>query len=403
MISAATASLGLAALLAACILLSHYNNNVPDEKMSGAAEWRQAGHADLSVFPAPEVEKARRWPKVELHLHLDGSLSPEFVAERAAARNVSLPAPPPALRQWLMQRKLEQLRGGNKAQPGGNWGVFDWCNQFLQTGPELTAATADLLARLAAENVVYAEIRFCPALHTQEGLREEEAVEAVWAGFRGQTAVAGGPVLVALRSLTPAHGLNTAHLAAATAALGFDVAGDEGSFPLAGPQHSMAAAVEEAVQLGLPVTLHAGEWPERFGSLDNLRWAVEKEGVRRVGHGIAFRSDPTLATTIKQRNITLEVCLTSNIGNGFKVASYAVHPVRQLEEAGVAYSLSSDNLLLSGDPGHAPGPTAELLHLVHSVGLGWAAARRSVLAGLRAAFSNTVDQVFIENVEKQLV
>ena len=96
--------------------------------------------------------------------------------------------------------------------------------------------------------------------------------------------------------------------------LGLDVAGDEGSFPPAAPEDPMAAAVREAARLSVPLTLHAGEWPERFGSVENLAWAVRNENTRRVGHAISVRSQPGLAEEMVARNITVEVCLTSNIG-----------------------------------------------------------------------------------------
>ena len=98
--------------------------------------------------------------QVELHLHLDGSLSPAFIARRALVRGITLPTSPERLRSWLMERKLEKLRKDeNKAAGGGNWPVFDFCNQFLQTELELREATADLMSRLAGDGVVYAEIR----------------------------------------------------------------------------------------------------------------------------------------------------------------------------------------------------------------------------------------------------
>ena len=116
-----------------------------------------------------------------------------------------------------------------------------------------------------------------------------------------------------------------------------------------------------------------------------------------------MRSAPELAPALVAANITVEVCLTSNIGNGFKVASYAEHPAQLLAAAGVKFSLSSDNLLLSGDALHAASPTAELLHLVRDLGLGWAVARDSVLAGLAAAFSPSVTPQFVQSVAARLV
>jgi len=294
---------------------------------------------DLSAYPAEDVARARAWPKVELHLHLDGSLSPAFIARRAAARGIELPAPEERLRSWLMEQKVAKLKtDGNKAAAGGNWPVFDFCNQFLQTKEELVGGVQDVLARLEGEGVVYAEVRLCPSLHTMEGLTEQQVVDAVLEGAAGQQGVEVGVLLVALRSRDEEHGLAIARLTAANLAhgvVGMDVAGDEGTYPLAG-ERPMVAGVQEASNLGVPLTLHAGEWPERYGSLANLAWAVAQPGVKRVGHGIAIRSaEKELVAEMKRKRITVEVCLTSNIGNGFKVANYSVHPVRLLHEAGV--------------------------------------------------------------------
>ena len=367
--------------------------------------------ADMSKHRPSDVAKAKGWPKVELHLHLDGSLSPDFIARRAAVRGIMLPAPPERLRAWLMDRKLDKLKkDDNKANKGGNWPVFDFCNQFLQTELELREGTADLLARLGDDGVVYAEIRFCPELHTNEGLSEEKVIESVIEGFRSQNQVKGGVILVALRSKIAAHGVHTAKLAAKylqktkddfPGVVGMDVAGDEGTYPLASEKDAMVEGVNEALKLGVPLTLHAGEWPERFGSLENLKWAISS-GAKRIGHSIALRSSPDLSKIMKENNITVEVCLTSNIGNGFKVSNYSVHPVKVMQEQGVAFSLSSDNLLLSGDHDHAPSPTAEVLHLVHDVGLGWETARISIINGLKSAFSPIIDQEFIEKTLLEL-
>merc|ERR1712019_303972 len=131
--------------------------------------------------------------------------------------------------------------------------------------------------------------------------------------------------------------------------VGFDVAGDDGSYPLAKDTDPMAAVVNEAIRLGVPTTLHAGEWPESRGSLDNLAWAVQS-GARRIGHSIAIRSaSKELIDLMKANNITVGVCLTSNVGFGYKVASFSEHPVRLMLQHGIPFTLSCDNTLLSGD------------------------------------------------------
>ena len=179
-------------------------------------------------------------------------------------------------------------------------------------------------------------------------------MDAVVEGASSQEEVKVGILLVALRSRGEEHGLGVARLVAANLGagmvVGMDVAGDEGSYPLAG-QGPMVAGVREASRLGVPLTLHAGEWPEKYGSLANLEWAVGEAGVVRIGHGIAVRSaEANLLKEMKNRNLTVEVgaiyskhqfhlcdqvCLTSNVGNGFKVPSYAEHPVRLLQQEGV--------------------------------------------------------------------
>ena len=128
--------------------------NLPSSGCGQSKEVAEGKQHSVRDFPRNEIE-------VELHLHLDGSLSPSFIARRALVRGVTLPASPERLRGWLMDRKLHKLRADdNKAVAGGNWPVFDFCNQFLQTELELREATLDLLSRLAEDGVVYAEIRF---------------------------------------------------------------------------------------------------------------------------------------------------------------------------------------------------------------------------------------------------
>ena len=166
---------------------------------------------------------ARALPKIELHLHLDGSLSQEFIGKRAAARGIDLAAEfGPGftdVRSALHGLKVA-ARGKDASMAvtaGSNWGVFDWVNRFLQTHEELERGTVDVVSQLAVENVRYAEVRFCPSLHCREGLSERDSVQAVVKGFeaaREATGVIGGVILCVLRSMPADHGMRVARLAA---------------------------------------------------------------------------------------------------------------------------------------------------------------------------------------------
>lgn len=345
---------------------------------------------------------AKELPKIELHLHLDGSLSPDFIANQASKMGVELPVPPERIRAHLLCLKERQVaeNADNAVGSGKNWSVFDFCNQFLQTEDAIAEAVSDLCSRLRNHhNVRYAEIRFCPALHTTEGLSEERVVEAAIRGFEDQNHVAGGLILCALRSYCREHGLETAALAAryigGGVVLAMDVAGFEGGFPLKCADDSMDAGVRAARRAGVPVTVHAGECPDwKFGTVENVRHAIDELGATRIGHGLALGRHLDLARRYSHlRKATVEVCLTSNVARGYKVPCFAEHPARAFHDCGLPFSLSCDNLLLSGDdPEAPPSPAGEVLHLVYDVFdddelKGWNAVWKSLKAGVEARFA----------------
>lgn len=319
---------------------------------------------------------AKAIPKCELHLHLDGSLSPEFIAKSASARGITLPVAKSQLREYLHNIKSKQISKGNRVGERSNWNVFDFCNQFLQTAGELRDATFDLLKRMSDENVRLCELRFCPTLHCLEGMNEREVVLAVVEGFNlaiSKFGMMGGLILCGLRSYSGSETTRIAELAAELMketggmVLGFDIAGDEGSYPISNHIESLRRAHE----LGVPVTVHAGEWPvnEQFGttSLDNLKEVLQCGFVRRVGHGIMLVGDEDLLRNISSRNpnVCFECCLTANVG--WKIRSYAEHPVKEMISAGANIALSCDNLLLSGAADRAPTPCGEIAHFLCDV------------------------------------
>ena len=260
--------------------------------------------------------------------------------------------------QRASQAKSSDARDITAVALKQNWAVFDLMNTLLQTEGELSRATYELAACLKSEhNVWYAEIRFCAALHTLEGLTQDEAVGAVVDGLRRACATVGlrgGIILCALRSHPAPHPLETAKLARrwlGHGVVGFDVAGSE-TYALSLP--AIVSALEACSEWGVPTTVHAGELPR--GMLTNLRTAL-RLGVDRIGHGLALcvgdaaerGEDAELLAEVAGQDVLLEVCLTSNCTPS-RVPSYAAHPVRRMFDAGVKIALSVDNLTLSGDP-----------------------------------------------------
>lgn len=303
------------------------------------------------------------------------------------SRGTKLPCAEAALGDFVRGRKRDTM--------AGSLSVFDFLNEHLQTAEELSDAAECLVRDLAADGTVYAEVRFCPTLHA--GCTPVEAVRAVKRGLRrgleegGATTEGGaggaradgglfaaGVIVTALRSLPAEHSLAMAKLAVEEGAVAFDIAGDEQRWPL----HLHAAALEHCREHGLPLTLHAGEWP---GSVDNIATAVDA-GAARIGHGCQLPADSDLMRRVVERNIFVECCMTANVG-GRKVSSFAEHPIRAMFDAGVRVTLNSDNLLASGSIETGPASSSgELVRLVHDVGFTWAEARQVLVNGARAAF-----------------
>jgi len=277
----------------------------------------------------------QRMPKVELHLHLDGSLSPAFVEKHARSLGISLPVPPSELSDFSRRRDRKTM--------GTSLKIFDFFLQFLQTKESLEEATLDLCNRLVEYNVKYAEIRFCPALHCKRGLTSREALDAVCSGFQ-KGPLPGGIIVCGLRSMGSEHSLEMVRIASEGGALAFDLAGNEQDFPLS--LHE--SALDLCKKLDLPITVHAGEWP---GSIENVRYALSK-GVQRIGHGCELALDEDLMRLARDANVCVECCPIANVGGN--KATFKEHPIIRLYKFGVPVSLSSDNLTVSGNLSTGP-------------------------------------------------
>jgi adenosine deaminase len=284
-----------------------------------------------------DPDRLRTLPKAELHQHLDGALRPETAVELAAANGMELTLDEARARMAAPERCGSQaalLR------------YFDLPISLLQQAPALRRAARELVEGLAADGVWYAEVRWAPRLHLEGGLGMGEVIEAVAAGVAdGMAAHAPDPPLVtlivtAMRSHPPAANVLLARVAAEIGppVVGFDLAGPEAEFPA--PPH--AAAFRAAEEGGLALTAHAGEVP----GPERIREAMAL-GATRIAHGVTAAVDPEVLALVKDRDVTLDMCPTSNVQAGI-VAALGDHPIAALHRAGVSVTLSTDDRTVAG-------------------------------------------------------
>ncbi len=295
------------------------------------------------TLPAAVRELVGRLPKVELHLHLDGSLRPQTVLELGLARGVfeagtTVEALADRLRAPMPCRDQAELLA-----------AFDLPLAILQDAEALERTVAELVVDVAGDGTIYAEVRWAPALHTVRHLTVGQVIAAVAAGTRRGTAqvhAAGGAIevrliAVAMRSHSPARNEDVARAAVAAMAegvVGFDLAGAEAAFPDPLPQRR-AFGIARAGGLGL--TVHAGEW----GGPAQVRRALALDPAR-IAHGAPAIDDPALMAELTRRGVTLDLCPTSNWQAGL-VPRLADHPLPRLLRAGVPVSLSTDDRTVS--------------------------------------------------------
>jgi adenosine deaminase len=291
----------------------------------------------LDAVPDEARRLLEAMPKAELHLHLDGSLRPETALELARSRRIEAPLTVAGMRGELVAPErcadqAELLR------------AFDLPIALMQDAEALERIAAELVEAKAAEAVRYVEIRWGPLLHTRRGLALEDGIAAVVRGARAAAERTGTTVRLicaALRSHEPADNLRLAEAATrfrGDGLTGWDLAGPEAAFP---DPMLHARAFEAARAGGLRITLHAGEW----GGAAQVRRALALDP-ERIAHGPGAIDDPALMAELAARDVTLDLCPTSNAQAGI-VESIAAHPLARLHRAGVPVSLSTDDATVS--------------------------------------------------------
>ncbi len=333
------------------------------------------------------LESIRRAPKALLHDHLDGGLRPATVLDIAGQVGYDgLPATDvDTLATWFRTRShsgsLERY-----LEP------FSHTVAVMQTPDALHRVARECVEDLAADSVVYAEVRFAPELHIEGGLSFDEVTDAVLAGFAdGEKSAAAAGHTITVRCLVTAmrHAALSREIAELAirfrdkGVVGFDIAGAEAGYP---PTRHLDA-FEYMRNNNARFTIHAGE---AFG-LPSIQEAIGFCGADRLGHGVRIVDDiavePSgrlrlgrLAAILRDKRIPLELCPSSNVQTG-AVASIAEHPFDLLARARFRVTVNTDNRLMSDT-----SMSKEMLVLSETFGYGWSDLERFTINAMKSAF-----------------
>ncbi|MGH9452738.1 MAG: adenosine deaminase, partial [Terriglobia bacterium] len=283
---------------------------------------------------APELDLfIRRLPKVELHVHLEGSLRPATLRELAAAGGGGTAD----VERWIAVREKAAYRYGNFQE---FIEAFKFAVMLLQKPPDYGLAAARLFEELACHGVRYVEVTLSAGvvLWRKQPLEPVfEAVEHAAQKARGLWGIRAQWIFDAVRQFgaDPAREvLKWARRFQNRGVVGFGLGGDERQ----GPAALFADVYREAHESGLRRTAHAGE----TGGPENVIQAVNLLGAERIGHGLAAARDERVMDFLAARRIPLEVCISSNVSTGV-LQEFGDYPLRRLLQAGVPLTLNSDD------------------------------------------------------------
>jgi len=280
-------------------------------------------------WPAPAAEPSDGLvPKVELHVHLEGTAPPGLIRRIAERNGLELPDGVFAAPDRFAYRDFLDFLD-----------TYDKAASVIRTAEDYRDITYEYLVKCAREGAVYVELTASPDHARFVGLADEEHIEGIARGIDDARAEAGieGRILIScVRNFGVEPALRVARYAADRPhpyIVGFSMAGDEENHPPA----AYADAFRIAADAGLGCTVHAGEW----AGPESVRGGLALP-VRRIAHGVRSIEDPELVEELAERGTVLECCPTSNVALGI-YPSYDEHPLPRLRAAGVRVTLGSDD------------------------------------------------------------
>lgn len=263
--------------------------------------------------------------KVELHLHLDGSIRTSTISEllnidlQEAKKLTSIETKCQSLKEYLTK--------------------FDIPLKIMQTKENLERVAFELAEDLQKDDVIYAEIRFAPNKHLKLGLTLDEVITAILKGL-SQVPIKTNLILCMMRGDSYEQNLKVIKLAKKYLNHGIvaiDLAGAEAAYPVNLYQELFEISQKE----NIPFTIHAGEADGPLSVINAINL-----GARRIGHGIRAIEDERALKLIKEKDITLEVCPKSNLDTNM-YENLRNHPIKKLYEMGLLVTLNTDNRTVS--------------------------------------------------------
>lgn len=272
------------------------------------------------------TEDIKQLKKVELHFHLDGSVPMSVIKKLSGKTEEEIK------KEMVAPDKCENL--------SEYLTKFDLPLTYMQTKEDILTVLKAILEYFEEQNVIYAEVRYAPTFHTREGLTKKEVIETFIEGLKQSTKVKTNIIICLHRNVSMEDNYDTLDIVKEYIGNGvcaLDLAGAEDMYPI----QQFIPLFEKVKELGIPYTIHAGE----NGDATEVEKAINL-GSRRIGHGIhSIESEDTLQM-IKENNVLLEICPTSNVQTN-AIDVYEKHPIKEFYDKGINVCINTDNTTIS--------------------------------------------------------
>lgn len=330
----------------------------------------------------PSDISPRTLPKVEMHVHLEGSVQPATLLRLARKHGVSLPV--------TTVEEVEHLYDYTTFLHFLE--VYQICGRCLLTAEDFAEITYEFLANQAAQNVRYSEVMVSLADHLIRDIDAGTVLAGIFEGQRRGESDFGTRMQIVLDAgrQWPELVTETSRIAAQYAGrgvMGFGIGGDEANFP----PELFADDFRRAREAGLHCTAHAGE----AAGAESMWGAIRDLGAERLGHGVHAHDDPALLAHLRETQLPIDMCPVSNVKTG-AVASLADHPVRRYVEEGLLITVNSDD-----PPMFGTSISHEYEVLSRDLGFSTEELQRLALNGIRASFLSDAEKLLLEEEFRQ--